>query len=134
VEDSDDDYFLLTRAFRKANFPNPVQRVSNGEEAIHYLSGASRYEDRAIFPFPYMVLLDLKMPITHGFHVLDWVRRQAEMKLLPVLIFSSSQQDVDVRESYEKGANGYIMKPTSVSGLTEVVGAIYAYWLRFNCT
>jgi CheY-like chemotaxis protein len=134
VEDSDDDYFLLTRAFKKANFLNPVQRVSNGEEAIHYMAGTSQYEDRTMYPFPYIVLLDLKMPITHGFDVLNWARKQAETKLLPMLVFSSSQQDVDVQESYQRGANGYVMKPTSISGLTDVVGAIHTYWLRLNCT
>ncbi len=134
VEDSDDDYFLLTRAFKKAQFINPVQRVSNGDEAIRYLAGTSRYMDRATYPFPYLVLLDLKMPITHGFDVLDWARGQESTKLVPVLVFSSSQQQVDVDESYKRGANGFVMKPTSVTALTDIVSAIHSYWLRLNCT
>jgi len=134
VEDSDDDYFLLTRAFKKANFNNPVYRVSNGDEAIRYLAGKSRYMDRATYPFPYLVLLDLKMPLTHGFEVLDWARNQEETKLVPVLVFTSSQQEVDVRASYKRGANGFLVKPASILALTEVVTAIHAYWLRLNCT
>jgi len=132
VEDSDDDYFLLTRAFRKAGIFNPVRRVENGKQAISYLEEGAPYADRTAFPFPYLVLLDLKMPILHGFGVLDWARGREETKLLPFLIFSSSSQDIDVKDSYLKGANGYVTKSTSLASLTNVVAAIHSYWLKVN--
>jgi CheY-like chemotaxis protein len=132
AEDSDDDYFLLTRAFQKANFHNPIQRVENGHEAILYLSGAAPYENRTTFPMPYVVLLDLKMPILHGFDVLVWMRQQASILNLPVVVFSSSQQKVDVHESYRKGANGFVTKPESMTGLVDIVAAIQAYWIKAN--
>jgi CheY-like chemotaxis protein len=134
AEDNDDDYFLLDRAFRKANFINPVRRVKNGQDAIHYLSGATPYSDRIAYPFPYVFLLDLKMPIKHGFDVLDWIRQREDLKSLPVVILSSSQQAEDIRKSYEMGANGYISKSTSVASLVDVVESIRSYWLRVNCT
>ena len=133
AEDSDDDYFLLTRAFQKAKFINPVHRVVNGEEAIEYLAGELRYADRAAFPFPYVLLLDLKMPLKHGFDVLDWAREHEATRLLPVVVFTASQQAVDVKESYRKGANGFVTKPTSIAGLVDIVAAIHAYWVRANC-
>ena len=106
--------------------------VKNGQEAIHYLSGTSPYSDRIAYPFPYILLLDLKLPLSHGFDVLAWVRQREETKLLPVVIFSSSQQDADIRKGYELGANGFITKSTTMDGLVDTVAAIQAYWLKVN--
>ncbi len=134
AEDNDDDYFLLSRAFQKTNLTNPVFRVKNGHEVILYLSGAHSYADRIAYPFPYVMLLDLKMPVKHGFDVLEWVRTSAaHAKLLPILVLSSSQQDVDVQKAYELGANGYVSKSTSVQDLADVVAAVQTYWLKVNC-
>ncbi len=134
AEDSEDDYFLLERAFRKANFSNPVRRVKDGQDAIEYLSGASPYSDRTAYPLPYLLLLDLKLPIKHGFDVLEWIRHRDEVKVLPVVVFSSSQQSADIQKSYELGANGFVAKSTSVESLIDVVGAIRDYWLKVNWT
>lgn len=134
AEDNDDDYFILDRAFKKSGFFNPIQRVKNGQEAILYLSGASPYSDRTVYPFPYVLLLDLKMPIKHGFDVLKWIRDRKETSILPVVIFSSSEQGADIRKGYELGANGYVSKPTSVAALADTVSAIQTYWLKINCT
>ncbi|HSI84309.1 MAG: response regulator [Candidatus Methylacidiphilales bacterium] len=133
AEDNDDDYFLLQRAIKKANLHNPVRRAKNGQEAVDYLAGTGMYEDRIEYPFPQLLLLDLKMPLMHGFDVLSWIRKQKELRSLPVVIFSSSPHTEDIRKGYEWGANGYLTKSTSVAALVEVVSAIQAYWLRFNC-
>ena len=133
AEDNDDDYFLLDRAMKKVGFSNPVRRVKNGQEAIQYLSGASPYSDRVAYPFPYLLLLDLKMPIRHGFDVLKWIRHHEGTKFLPTVIFSSSQQKNDIQNGYELGANGFVSKSTSVESLIEVITAVQAYWLMFNC-
>lgn len=133
AEDNDDDYFLLDRAFKKTQFANPVQRVKNGQEVISYLSGASPYSDRTAYPIPHVLLLDLKLPIKHGFDVLDWIRQSENNKFLPVVIFSSSQQNADIREGYRRGANGYVSKSTAVTSLMDVVSAIQSYWLKANC-
>lgn len=77
VEDSPDDALLIQRAFRKANLANPVQHVSDGEEAVAYLSGAPPWSDRAKFPLPVFMLLDLKLPRRSGLEVLEWVRRES---------------------------------------------------------
>jgi len=134
AEDSDDDYFLLTRAFQKANFINPVFRVENGQEVIRYLSGEGRYADRMLYPFPYVLLLDLKMPVMHGLDVLAWTRQQDATRRLPVVVVSSSLQPTDIRESYDKGANGFVTKSTTIAGLVDVVEAIHAFWLKVNYT
>jgi len=132
AEDSDDDFLLLKMAFRKANFRNPVHRVQNGQEAIYYLLGEEQYADRQAFPFPYVMLLDLKMPVMHGLDVLAWARQNDETRRLPVVMLTSSLQPLDVQESYDKGANGFVTKSTSLAGLVEVVAAIHAFWVKVN--
>ncbi|HWP73412.1 MAG TPA: response regulator, partial [Methylomirabilota bacterium] len=92
VEDSPDDALLIQRAFRKANLANPVQHVSDGEEAVAYLSGAPPWSDRAKFPLPVFMLLDLKLPRRSGLEVLEWVRRESAVKRLPVVVLTSSRE------------------------------------------
>ena len=133
AEDDDNDYFLLDRAIKKAGIRNPVQRVINGQEVIHYLSGTSPYSDRTAYPFPHLLLLDLKLPGKHGFDVLEWIRSREATKVLLVIIHSSSKQADDIHKAYELGANGYVPKATSVEDLIEVMSAIKAYWLKVNC-
>jgi len=132
AEDSDDDFMLLMMAFRKANFRNPVRRVENGQEAIYYLLGEEQYADRQAFPFPYVLLLDLKMPVMHGLEVLAWARQNAETRRLPVVMLTSSLQPLDVQESYDRGANGFVTKSSSLEGLVDVVAAIHAFWVKVN--
>ena len=74
--DSDDDIRLIRRAFQKANILNPLQVVRNGDEALAYLHGDGEYANRAEYPLPTLLLLDLKMPRKNGFDVLEWIRRQ----------------------------------------------------------
>src|SRR5262245_62174456 len=75
AEDREDEVMLLRRAFAQANFLNPLHVVSNGEEAIAYLQGEGKYANRAEYPLPTLVLLDLKMPRKDGFEVLHWIRQ-----------------------------------------------------------
>src|SRR5437016_6312129 len=75
AEDSEDDAFLLTRAFRKAGIGNPVHVCRDGQEMIDYLSGVEKFQDRSVYPLPTMLLLDLKMPKVSGFEVLEWLKQ-----------------------------------------------------------
>lgn len=133
AEDDDNDYFLLDRAIKKAGIRNPIQRVINGQEVVYYLSGISPYSDRVAYPFPHLLLLDLKLPVKHGFDVLKWIRSREATKTLLVVVLSSSRQADDIQTAYELGANGYVPKSTSVDDLVEVASAIKAYWLKVNC-
>src|SRR4051794_25773408 len=76
AEDSEDDAVLLARAFRKAGAPNPVHVCRDGQEMIDYLSGVEKFQDRNTYPWPSMLLLDLKMPRVSGFEVLEWLKRR----------------------------------------------------------
>jgi CheY-like chemotaxis protein len=132
VEDSPDDALLIQRACRKANLANPVQHVSDGEEAVAYLSGASPWSDRAKFPLPVFMLLDLKLPRRSGLEVLEWVRRESPVKRLPVVVLTSSRESVDVNRAYDIGVNSYLTKPVGFEALLEMVKNINLYWLVLN--
>src|SRR5438034_1265664 len=97
AEDDPNDVLLIQRAFQKAGLPYVVKVVPDGGDAIEYLSGRAEYSDREKFPLPFLLLLDLKMPGTDGFEVLQWVRSDPDLKRLLVVVLTSSdlQEDVD---------------------------------------
>jgi CheY-like chemotaxis protein len=132
AEDDPNDVFLLERAFQSAGVPNPLRRVCDGQEAIEYLSGDGKYSDRSQFPFPGVFILDLKMPRKTGMDVLRWLRGVAGLRCLPVIIFSSSAQPVDVELAYQLGANSFVVKPSGVAERVDFARIIKAFWLTLN--
>src|SRR4051812_49319470 len=111
AEDETADAFFLKRAFAKAGVPTTLQFVRDGQEAIEYLAGEGEFANRLVHPLPHLLLLDLKMPRMDGFQVVGWVRQQPLLKRLPVIIFSSSDQEHDINRAYDLGANSYLVKP-----------------------
>jgi len=121
VEDTDDDVFFLKRALKSASIPNPVQVVEDGQKALDYLSGAGAYADRAMYPLPFLVLLDLKLPYVMGLDVLKWIRSQREFDPMIVAVLTSSQQDNDLTETTRLGGNFYFVKPPTPEKLSDLV-------------
>src|SRR3954468_6378149 len=111
VEDEQDDAVLIQRAFRRAKFLNPLQVVRSGEEAMLYLKGEGRYSNRAEFPLPALVLLDLRMHGVDGFELLAWIRSQENLRALRVVVLSGSDAMTDVNRAYHLGANSFLVKP-----------------------
>ena len=132
VEDSEDDVFFMVRAFKAAGLVTPLARVENGEKAIDYLTGKAPYDDRARFPLPSLVLLDLKMPFVSGFEVLRWIRNQSCCSKVPVIVFTTSSQERDVETAYELGANAYIVKPDHAEECSDLAALIKRFWLDTN--
>ena len=132
VEDSDDDVFLITRAFKSVGLVTPMVRATDGQDAINYLSGKGDYADRIKFPLPSLVLLDIKMPFISGLEVLRWIRAQAPLAALPVIMFTTSGQDCDVRSAYSSGANAFLIKPARLDECTSIAGVIKQFWIDAN--
>src|SRR5437899_2596022 len=105
AEDSEDDVFLIRRAFQKGHISNPLFVVRDGEEAIAYLKGENKYSNRAEYPLPDLLLLDMKMPRLDGLEVLKWARRQPELHQLRIVMLTSSEDMRDVKKAYDAGAN-----------------------------
>ena len=108
-----------------------AQVVSDGEEAVAYLEGADRYSDRQKHPMPIVIFLDLNMTKKNGFEVLQWLRQQPGLKRIIVNILSASSRDEDVERAFDYGANAYIVKPSKVDALIEMLKAWHSL-AQFN--
>ncbi len=132
VEDNDDDVFLITRAFKSVGLITPIARATDGQDAIDYLSGKGDYADRVKFPLPYLVLLDIKMPFLSGLEVLRWIRGHDLLAALPVVMFTTSSQECDVRSAYGSGANAFLVKPSRLEECTNIADLIKQFWIDAN--
>ena len=132
VEDNHMDVELLLEAFRETRPGNKVHVVHSGEEALDYLFGRDAYTDRTAHPLPDLVLLDLKLPGVDGHEVLRQIKDAPNLKRLPIIILSSSQENGDRARCYGYGANGYLVKPASFSGFLNMVRQVTDYWLTLN--
>lgn len=126
AEDSDDDAFLMRRAFAKLKFPGRLVIVPDGMEAKLYMEGAGPYADRERHPLPQIILLDVKMPRLSGLELLQWLRTQEEFRPLPVFMLTSSSQPSDIAAAYEHGANSYLVKPTNLNDFSSLVDGLAA--------
>ena len=132
VDDDGNDVVLMKHAIRAAGACFELQVVNNPEEAGAYLDGDEPYGDRKCFPFPALVLLDLKMPRMHGFEVLTWIRKHPNLKRMVVIVLTASNHDREVNRAYELGANSYLVKPVQLEALVELVKGISNYWMVLN--
>ena len=121
IDDDANDTTLLQAAARAANLEFQLYNVEDGDQAIAYLSGSAPYADRAMYPLPSLILLDLKMPRATGFEVLKWIRSHPELGRLPVVVLSGSELHEDVRRAYLGGANSYMVKPIGFEALVNLV-------------
>jgi CheY-like chemotaxis protein len=133
VEDNEDDVLLIRRGFERAEVRNPFRVVTSGVEAIAYLNGDQPYWDRAKNPLPALVLLDIKMPMTDGFAVLKWIRRQPELARLCVVMLTSSDEIRDVNLAYHLGANSFFVKPLDFWNAAELWRAVQRLLARREC-
>jgi CheY-like chemotaxis protein len=124
VEDNEEDVFLLRRAFRRDNIECLIQTAEDGEEAIAYLGGTGKYSDRATYPFPSLILLDLKLPYVNGFEVLGWMATQSACKDLRVIILTSSGEDTDRSRAEQFGIRDYFLKPPTRELVSTVIRAL----------
>lgn len=129
VEDNEDDVFAMKRALAHGRIMNPLQVVTDGQQALDYLSGAGEYADRKCFPLPFIVFLDLKLPYVHGFEVLTWMRQQPALSSIVVVVLTSSAEHKDQDRAYTLGARSYLVKPPTPEGLIDILDSLESYWL-----
>jgi CheY-like chemotaxis protein len=134
AEDDSNDVVLIQRAFAKAGLKNNLKVVRDGAQAIDYLAGRGVYSNREKYPLPFMLLLDLKMPGTDGFEVLQWIRSEPDLKRLLVVVLTSSVLQTDVDHAYELGANSYLVKPVEFTEMVNLIQRFEVYWSEINRT
>ena len=130
VEDREDDILLIKKAFTEGHINNPLQIVRDGDEAMSYLAGEGDYANRAEYPLPDLVLLDLKLPRVDGFEVLRWIRRQPGFATMRVVVLTSSDAIRDVNRAYSLGANSFMVKPLEFENVVELAKVLRTYWLK----
>ena len=132
VEDNPDDELLTLMAIKDNNILNEVIVVHDGEEALDYLFGTGKYQDSGLNKMPQVVLLDLKLPKVDGLDVLQQIRSNPITQLIPVVILTSSKEEMDIIKSYQLGANSYIRKPVDFEQFSEAIKQLGLYWLVLN--
>lgn len=132
AEDNSDDVWIMQRAVKAAGIACPLQVVENGREAVNYLSGLGKYTDRTKYPLPSLVLLDIKMPYLSGLEVLKWLRTESAAPALLAVFLTSSSDRRDVEAAYRFGANAYLVKPSELAKLTEMLKSMEEFLLIHN--
>lgn len=132
VEDNDDDAELALMAFSRARVTNPIVRTRDGMEGIDYLLGRGDHAGRDPSDVPAVVLLDLNLPRIDGITVLRTIRGDDLIKHVPVVVFTSSNEDSDRLAAYDHHANSFVRKPVDYDQFVEVARQLCLYWLALN--
>jgi len=132
VEDNPSDLELTLHALKRNNITNRIHVVSDGEEALDFIFCNNEYAKRDISITPRIILLDLKLPKIDGIEVLRRIKGDARTRRIPVVMLTTSGEENDIVESYELGANSYIIKPVDFDQFTEAVRQLGLYWLLLN--
>jgi CheY-like chemotaxis protein len=129
VEDSDTDYAMTMRSLRDSSIQRDIVRCVHGEDALDYLFGRGEYAGQPP-RHPAVILLDLNLPGTNGREVLREVKQDPLLKMIPVIVFSTSSSPTDIETSYQHGANSYIVKPISFTLFAHAMKTFDDYWLQ----
>ncbi len=131
VEDNHHDELLTVRALQKNKIPNEVVVCRDGAEAVDFLFTKGKFVEKPR-PLPQVVLLDLKLPKLNGLEVLKKIRADEKTRVLPVVILTTSTEEVDLQAGYSLGANSYVRKPVDFLEFSEAVKNLGVYWLFLN--
>lgn len=129
AEDLEEDIIIIERAFKQVYVPHKLMVVHTGEDVVHYLMGEGKYADRRRYPFPALLLLDLKMPLLDGFGVLQWLRSIPSLTSLRVVVLTSSDHIHDVNRAYKLGANSFLVKPMEFENTLALAKTLTRHWL-----
>jgi CheY-like chemotaxis protein len=132
VEDDANDVFFARRAVNTLGIDLMLQVAMNGLEAVKYLEGSGQFHDREKYPLPFILFLDLKLPLKTGLEVLEWIRSRAAFDIMPVIIFTSSKEESDIRKAYQLRANSYLVKPHTLERFQEKLHNAIKYWKSVN--
>ena len=130
ADDDENDRTLIRLAISRNTIPVEIREVHDGAEVVAYLQGEGKYSDREKYPFPEMLLVDLKMPRMDGLGVLQWLEAHPECAFLPVVMLSGSGAEKDILEAYRRGVKAYFVKPSDLNELTEIVRLVAGHWAK----
>lgn len=132
VEDSTDDAVLTIRALKKSGFTHKLHHVMDGALALDFIYCRGIYADRDKKDYPKLILLDVKMPKVSGIQVLETLKSDAELRSIPVVMLTSSNEGPDIEKCFALGANSYIVKPVDSDNFYQAIKEIGLYWMILN--
>jgi two-component system, response regulator len=132
VEDNLDHVQLAVHAFKMHDVAYNIQVARDGAEALDFIFRTGAHAHRLAANGPKLILLDLKLPLVDGMEVLRRIKADRRTRAIPVVVLTSSRERCDIVESYQSGANSYIVKPVNFDQFTEAVRQLGTYWLRLN--
>ncbi|NJR65738.1 MAG: response regulator [Leptolyngbyaceae cyanobacterium CRU_2_3] len=130
VEDSNEDFETLERFLRRSPLIGSIQRCVNGDQALAFLYRTGRYTDPQSAPRPGMIVLDLNLPGTDGREVLHRIKQDHNLKRIPVVVFTTSNNPRDIEDCYQYGVNSYIIKPINFAQLKHDIQTLVNYWFE----
>ena len=132
IEDNPDDVELTLHAFQKNHMANDIVVATDGAEGLDYLFGTGKYAGRDAEEPPALILLDLQLPKIGGLEVLRRVREDERTKRIPVVILTTSDEEEDIVNGYNGGANSYLRKPVDFAEFMNAVKQLEMYWMVLN--
>lgn len=130
ADDDQDDQLLVKEALEESLIRNDLRFVNDGEELLDYLHRRGPFADPEASPKPGLILLDLNMPRKNGREALAEIKRDPELRRIPVVVLTTSKAEEDIYKSYDLGVNSFISKPVTFEGMTAVMRALGTYWLE----
>jgi CheY-like chemotaxis protein len=132
VEDRHEDAELAMVGLKKYNLINSIDWVKDGEEALEYVFAEGRYSHRNIEHRPKLILLDIQMPKIDGLEVMKKIRGDERLKMIPIVILTTSKEQQDIVEAYKLNVNAYILKPVDFGGFADAMKTMGMFWLLLN--
>ena len=128
VEDNDEDFEVIQWALKKLSITTPILRCLDGDEVLDLLYGRGEYSGSNKSPRPALILLDLSLTRTDGHEVLQRIKQDDNLKMIPVIVWTSSSDPKDIEVSFKQGANSYIIKSMNLERLLQTVEMLNNYW------
>lgn len=128
AEDNLGDAYLISTALAKSEIPYKIHNVVNGEAVMAFLRKEREYANASR---PDLILLDLNLPLKHGFEVLEEIKSSPELKMIPVIVLTSSNSETDILKSYNLSASCYLIKPVDFNDFCNEIKSLENFWLKF---
>ncbi|PSF39556.1 two-component system response regulator [Aphanothece hegewaldii CCALA 016] len=132
AEDSDEDFAVFQRFMKRLDVQNPIYRCSNGDEVLDFLYLEGDYQGQTEIPRPSVILLDLNLPGLDGRELLKKIKQDESFRKIPIVVFTTSSNPDDVELCYQRGANGYLIKPVGTPELQKTIQSFVNFWLETN--
>lgn len=129
VDDDPKELFLIERGLREIGVKDPIHKIAGGQEAISYMMGEGKYSNRSLYVYPTFITIDLQMPGTDGFAVLEHLQKNPEFAVIPTVVLTASRDLDDIKKAYRLGASSYHVKPNSPPELRVFLKVLHDYWM-----